>query len=43
MENDGAHWLDRIDNIEILRRVGEKRTIVETFVCGKKHLLGHIM
>ena len=36
-------WTDKITNEEVLRRVGEKRTIFETIVRRKKNWIGHIM
>ena len=36
-------WSEKITNEEILRRVGEKRSMVETIVRKKKNCIGHIM
>ena len=38
-------WTDKITNEEVLRRVGEKRTTLETIVRRKKnnYWIGHIM
>ena len=36
-------WTDKITNEEVLRRVGEKRSMVETIVRRKKNWIGHIM
>ena len=40
---DDAIWTDKITNEEVLRRVGEKRSMVETIVRRKKNWIGHIM
>ena len=38
MEKDGTHWwTEKIANEEVLRRVGEKRSMVETIVRRKKN------
>ena len=36
-------WTNKITNEEVLRRVGEKRSMVETIVRRKKNWIGHIM
>ena len=36
-------WTDKITNEEVLRRVGEKRSMAETIVRRKKNWIGHIM
>ena len=36
-------WTEKITNEEALRRVGEKRSMVETTVKRKKNWIGHIM
>jgi len=36
-------WTYKITNEEVLRRVGEKRTTLETIVRRKKNWIGHIM
>ena len=36
-------WTDKITNEEVLRRVGEKRSMLETIVRRKKNWIGHIM
>ena len=36
-------WTEKITNEEVLRRVGEKRSMVETIVRRKKNWIGHIM
>ena len=36
-------WTKKITNEEVLRRVGEKRSMVETIVRRKKNWIGHIM
>ena len=36
-------WTEKITNAEVLRRVGEKRSMVETIVRRKKNWIGHIM
>ena len=36
-------WTEKITNEEILRKVGEKRSMVETIVRRKKNWIGHIM
>ena len=36
-------WTDKITNEEVLRRVGEKRIMVETIARRKKNWIGHIM
>ena len=35
-------WTEKITNEEVLRRVGEKRSMVETIVRRNKNLIGHI-
>ena len=36
-------WTEKVTNVEVLRRVGEKRTMAETIVRKKKNWIGHIM
>ena len=36
-------WTEKITSEEVLRRVGEKRSMVETIVRRKKNWIGHIM
>ena len=36
-------WTEKITNEEVLRRVGEKRSMVETMIRRKKNWMGHIM
>ena len=36
-------WTEKITNEEVLRRVGEKRTMVEKILWRKKNWMGHIM
>ena len=36
-------WTEKITNEEVLRRVGEKRSMVETIIRRKKNWMGHIM
>jgi hypothetical protein len=36
-------WTEKKTNEEVLRRVGEKRTMLETIVWRKKNWIGHIM
>ena len=46
MEEDGAlriSWTETLTNEEVLRRVGEPRTIVETIFRRNKNWIGHIM
>ena len=35
-------WTDKITNEEVLRRVGEKRIMLETIVRRKKNWIGHM-
>ena len=36
-------WTEKITNEEVLRRVGKKRSMVETIVRRKKNWIGHTM
>jgi hypothetical protein len=36
-------WTDRVRNKEVLRRVKEKRNIIETMKIRKDILIGHIL
>ena len=36
-------WTEKMTNEEVLRRVGEKRSMVETIVQRKKNRMGHMM
>ena len=36
-------WTEKISNEEVLRRVGEKRSMADTIVRRKKNWIGHIM
>ena len=36
-------WIDRVSNEEVLRRVGEKRSLLRTLSRRRDDLVGHIM
>ena len=36
-------WTEKITNEEVLRRVGEERTMLATIVRRKKNWIGHVM
>ena len=36
-------WIEKITNEDVLRRVGENRSMVETIIWRKKNWIGHIM
>jgi hypothetical protein len=38
-----VYWTETITYEEVLRRVGEKRTMAETIVRRKKNWIGHVM
>jgi hypothetical protein len=36
-------WTDKITNEEILRKVGEQRSIIKTIMNRKKNWIGHVL
>src|SRR5215470_10269700 len=36
-------WAEKITNMEVLRRVGEKRSLIDTVVNRKKNWIGHVL
>ena len=36
-------WIDRVSNEEVLRRVGEKRSLMKTLTRRRNNLVGHIL
>ena len=36
-------WIDRVSNKEVLRRVGEKRSLLKTLSRRRENLVGHIL
>ena len=35
-------WSEKVTNLEVLERVGEKRMLVSNILCTKVILIGHI-
>ena len=40
---EGISWKDHVQNEEVLRRVEERRTMIETIVRRKKNWIGHVL
>src|SRR5215510_7102107 len=40
---EGISWKDHMKNEEVLSRVGERRTLIETIVRRKKNWIGHVL
>ena len=36
-------WTDHVENVEVLRRVGERRLLKRTITKRKKNLIGHVL
>ena len=36
-------WIDRVSNEEVLRRVGEKRSLMKTLIKRQNNLIGQIL
>ena len=42
-KNDEIKWIDRESNERVLRRVGEKKSLLKTLSRRRENLVGHIM
>ena len=41
--DEDKKWIDRVRNEEVLRRVGEKRSLLKTLRKRRDNLVGHIL
>ena len=42
-KNENIKWSDRVTNVKVLRRVGEKKTILSVILRRKANWIGHIL
>ena len=36
-------WTDHVENVKVLRRVGERRLLMRTIIKRKKNCIGHVL